>query len=103
MIVRAITYLKNVVRFWLPFFRLVEEVKEQCNVELVNDDVYMATAYDEFVRTVVLKGRGLGGKKEFTYDAVCLHYDLVMLLRYICWYKMCCIVACVLISLILSV
>ncbi len=50
----------------------MEEVKEQFNVEIENDDVYMATTYDEFVTAVVLRGRGLGGKKEFTYDAVSL-------------------------------
>lgn len=50
--------------------RLVEEVKDQCNVDIANDDVYMATTYDEFVTAIVLKGRGLGGKKEFVYDAI---------------------------------
>lgn len=54
----------------LLLYRLVEEVKDQCNVDITNDDVYMATTYDEFVTAIVLKGRGLGGKKEFVYDAV---------------------------------
>jgi len=49
--------------------RLVEEVKEKCGVELANEDVYMATTYDAFVKAVVLKSRG-GDAAEFTYDAV---------------------------------
>lgn len=49
--------------------RLVEEVKEKCGVELANEDVYMATTYDAFVKAVVLKSRG-GDAAEFSYDAV---------------------------------
>jgi len=49
--------------------RLVEEVKEKCGVQLANEDVYMATTYDAFVKAVVLKSRG-GDAAEFTYDAV---------------------------------
>lgn len=51
--------------------RLVEGVLEDCGIELANEEVYMATTYDEFVKAVILKGRG-GGAKEFTYDAVML-------------------------------
>ncbi|XP_002736701.1 cytosolic 10-formyltetrahydrofolate dehydrogenase-like [Saccoglossus kowalevskii] len=50
--------------------RLVEEVQQKCNgIKLQNEDVYMATTYDEFVQLVVRKGRG-EGEEEFTYDAV---------------------------------
>ena len=39
--------------------RLVEEIKEIFeSVELVNEDVYMATTFDEFSKLVVLKSRG---------------------------------------------
>lgn len=39
--------------------RLVEEIKEICeSVELINEDVYMATTFDEFSKLVVLKSRG---------------------------------------------
>ena len=44
-------------------------MKERCGVELTNDDVYMATTYEDFVKAVVVKSRG-GGEAEFTYDAV---------------------------------
>lgn len=62
--------IQNQTMMILLLYRLVEEVKDQCNVDITNDDVYMATTYDEFVTAIVLKGRGLGGKKEFVYDAV---------------------------------
>jgi len=50
--------------------RLVEEVKERCNVSLENDDVYMATSFDELIRSIVLIGRGIGTKKELVFDAI---------------------------------
>ncbi|XP_071816025.1 mitochondrial 10-formyltetrahydrofolate dehydrogenase-like isoform X1 [Apostichopus japonicus] len=49
--------------------RLVEEVKQKCNIELKNEDVYMATTLDAFVQLSVRKGRGLD-EEEFTFDAV---------------------------------
>ena len=50
--------------------RLVEEVKEKCpQISLVNEDVYMATTFEEFVAKCVLVSRG-GDAVEFTYDAV---------------------------------
>ena len=46
-------------------------MKIKCNgISLENEDVYMATTFDEFVKKVVLMGRGFTGKKEFTYNAV---------------------------------
>ncbi|XP_033116577.1 cytosolic 10-formyltetrahydrofolate dehydrogenase-like [Anneissia japonica] len=49
--------------------RLVEEVKEKCDVEIQNEDVYMATTLEDFIQMMVRKHRGLD-VKEFTYDAV---------------------------------
>jgi formyltetrahydrofolate dehydrogenase len=54
--------------------RLVEEVKEKCGIELQSEDVYMATTFDEFVKAVILQGRG-GGATEFTYDAIRMHVN----------------------------
>ncbi|XP_013783953.1 cytosolic 10-formyltetrahydrofolate dehydrogenase-like [Limulus polyphemus] len=50
--------------------RLVEEVKEKCKVELDNEDVYMATVFGEFVKTVVLKQRGESSGPTLVYDEV---------------------------------
>lgn len=49
--------------------RLVEEVREKCEIELQNEDVYMSTTYDEFVRTAVLKARGSGAASSMDYTA----------------------------------
>lgn len=52
-------------------YSLVEEVRSECGgVQLLNEDIYMAPSFDEFVRLVVLTSRGVGTKKEFVYDAV---------------------------------
>lgn len=54
--------------------RLVEEVKTKCNgITLANEEVYMATSFDEFVRAVVLKGRGGDSAVDIEYDAVKIH------------------------------
>ena len=64
------------VRTWtmcvlLGFVRLVEEVKQKCGgVQLENEDVYMATTFEEFVKRVVLVSRGVTDTKELVYDAV---------------------------------
>ena len=39
-------------------------------IQLKNDDVYMASLFGDFVQMVILMGRGVYGKSEFTYDAV---------------------------------
>lgn len=44
-------------------------MREKCGVEIINDDVYMATRFDDFCGTVVLKKRG-GSDTEFVFDAV---------------------------------
>ncbi len=49
--------------------RLVEEVRDRTGVELENDDIYMNTVFEQFIRLVVVKSRG-GGDTEFEFDAV---------------------------------
>lgn len=36
--------------FFMVFFRLVEEVKEKAGVSLENEDVFMATTFQEFIQ-----------------------------------------------------
>ncbi|XP_013396004.1 cytosolic 10-formyltetrahydrofolate dehydrogenase-like isoform X1 [Lingula anatina] len=56
--------------------RLVEEVKEKCSgLKIENEDVYMATTFDEFIYMVVQKSRGFGEPAEFVYDAVKMHVN----------------------------
>jgi len=50
--------------------RLVEEVKEATNVGMTNEDVFMATKFDDFVKSLVIISRGGGGKKELEFSAV---------------------------------
>ena len=42
---------------------LIFQVKEVCNVTLSNEEVFMATQFKDFVRTLVVVSRGGGGKK----------------------------------------
>lgn len=58
-----------------PFRRLVEEVKDRFNLELQNEDVFLATTFFEFGQTVVLKSRGGAASKEVVYDAVVMHVN----------------------------
>uniref|UniRef100_A0A2L2Y5B9 10-formyltetrahydrofolate dehydrogenase n=2 Tax=Parasteatoda tepidariorum TaxID=114398 RepID=A0A2L2Y5B9_PARTP len=54
--------------------RLVEELKEKCGISLENEDVYIATTFQEFTRAAILKQRGGSGTKlEFT--AVKMHVN----------------------------
>lgn len=55
--------------------RLVEEVKDKCHVPLNNEDVYMATQFDDFIRTVVLKARGGSGSPKLVFDPVMKHVN----------------------------
>ncbi|KAG2459914.1 AL1L2 dehydrogenase, partial [Polypterus senegalus] len=51
--------------------RLVEEIKEKCNgLQLQNEDVYMATTYEEFIQMVVRKLRGEDKEEEIIIDHV---------------------------------
>lgn len=56
--------------------RLVEELKDKIGVSLQNEDVFMATKFDEFIQCVVAKLRGGGsdgGKVE--YDPIVLNIN----------------------------
>ncbi|XP_043223831.1 cytosolic 10-formyltetrahydrofolate dehydrogenase-like isoform X1 [Amphibalanus amphitrite] len=55
--------------------RLLEEVKMKSGVELQNEDVFMASKFDDFVQTVVFVSRGGSLKPEFTYDAIKMHVN----------------------------
>ena len=53
----------------------MEEIRSHCSgLELLNEDVYMATTFEEFLRLAVLKSRGHSTKKEFVYDAVNINF-----------------------------
>ena len=43
--------------------RLIEEVKEEAAVTLTNEEVFMATQFKDFIKTIVVVSRGGGGKK----------------------------------------
>lgn len=47
--------------------RLVEEVKQKCEVSLTNEEVYMNTDYESFSRFAIMKSRGLT-EEEFQCD-----------------------------------
>ena len=47
--------------------RLVEEVRDVSGVAVANDEVFMNRTLEEFVKLVVLKGRG-GGVTDKTID-----------------------------------
>ncbi|XP_005090853.1 cytosolic 10-formyltetrahydrofolate dehydrogenase [Aplysia californica] len=50
--------------------RLVEEIKETCDVKVVVEDVYMNTVFEDLVMCVIKRGRGIEDKEPFTFDAV---------------------------------
>nr|XP_045727011.1 cytosolic 10-formyltetrahydrofolate dehydrogenase-like [Mirounga angustirostris] len=57
--------------FHLLFSRLVEEVKELCDeLELENEDVYMATTFGDFIQLLVRKLRGDDKDHECIIDYV---------------------------------
>merc|ERR1711962_649760 len=55
--------------------RLIEEVKEVCGVVLANENVFMATQFGDFVRTVIVFSRGGGGKKMQEYTKERMHVN----------------------------
>ncbi|KAJ1530815.1 hypothetical protein ONE63_005662 [Megalurothrips usitatus] len=55
--------------------RLVEEVKERFNLELQNEDVFLATTFFEFSQAVVLKSRGSNASQDVAYDAVVMNVN----------------------------
>lgn len=53
--------------------RLVEEVKQRCaSVQLQNEDVYMATTFQDFIQMFVRKLRGEDQEEELVIDYVSL-------------------------------
>lgn len=50
--------------------RLVEEVKDLAGIELLNEDVYMNTTFEEFCSAAVARSRGGADNKEVTYEGV---------------------------------
>jgi len=54
---------------------LVEEVKDKSGVSIANEDVFMATAFGEFLNMVVSVRRGGSGKKELEFEAVKMHVN----------------------------
>lgn len=53
--------------------RLVEEVKQKCaSVQLQNEDVYMATTFQDFIQMFVRKLRGEDQEEELIIDYVSL-------------------------------
>merc|ERR1719367_804970 len=53
--------------------RLVEEVKDKAGVEITNENVFMATAFADFIQTVVKASRGGSGAKELDFEPVKMH------------------------------
>jgi len=49
--------------------RLIEEVKEAAGVTLSNEEVFMATQFKDFIKTIVVVSRGGGGKKAQVYES----------------------------------
>ena len=54
--------------------RLVEELKDKVGVSLQNEDVFMATKFNEFIQCVVskLRGGGSDGSGKVEYDPIVL-------------------------------
>ncbi|XP_071528563.1 cytosolic 10-formyltetrahydrofolate dehydrogenase isoform X3 [Panulirus ornatus] len=55
--------------------RLVEETKEIAGVTLENEDVYMATTFQEFIQVMAIRLRGGDTKPVFEYDSVKMHVN----------------------------
>jgi len=54
----------------LHCFRLVEEVKDKAKVEIQNQDVFMATTFEEFSTRVIDVSRDSSGTKTVQYEPV---------------------------------
>ncbi|XP_035207691.1 mitochondrial 10-formyltetrahydrofolate dehydrogenase-like isoform X2 [Stegodyphus dumicola] len=55
--------------------RLVEELREKCGIVLENEDVYVSTQFNEFVKAAVLKLRGGGSSPKLEFKSVCVHVN----------------------------
>ncbi|XP_012978827.1 mitochondrial 10-formyltetrahydrofolate dehydrogenase isoform X3 [Mesocricetus auratus] len=50
--------------------RLVEEIRQKCGLQLQNEDIYMATKFEDFIQRVVRKLRGEDREAELMVDYV---------------------------------
>jgi formyltetrahydrofolate dehydrogenase len=55
--------------------RLVEEVKDKAGISITNEDVFMATAFGNFIQTVVKAARGGSGIKDLEFEAFKMHVN----------------------------
>jgi len=55
--------------------RLVEEVKDVCGLQIINEDVFMATQFSEFCKLIVIRLRGGGGSAIPDFDKVRMHVN----------------------------
>ncbi|XP_071440241.1 cytosolic 10-formyltetrahydrofolate dehydrogenase [Hetaerina americana] len=53
----------------MDIIRLIEEVKEKLNITLKNEDVFMASKFEDFLYVVVMKSRGDHLKKAISYES----------------------------------
>nr|CAD7400413.1 unnamed protein product [Timema cristinae] len=56
----------------MDIVRLVEEIREKLGIQMQNEDLFMASLFQEFADAVVLKSRG-GSKKDLTYNRISLN------------------------------
>lgn len=64
------------------FSRLVEEVKQKCaGVQLQNEDVYMASTFQDFIQMFVRRFRGEDQEEELVIDYVSPRINLNYLLE----------------------
>lgn len=58
--------------------RLVEEIKQKCGgVQLQNEDVYMATSFQEFIQMFVRRLRGEDQEEELVINYVSVKHSIV--------------------------
>ncbi len=57
--------------------RLVEEVRDTTGVSLTNEDVFMATAFGDFIQACVKAARGGSGVKELEFEPMKMHANKV--------------------------
>ena len=50
-------------------------MKDKSGVSITNEDVFMATAFSEFINMVISVRRGGSGKKELEFDAIKLNVN----------------------------
>lgn len=55
--------------------RLVEEIKENFDIKMAAEDVYMNTVFEDLLMSIIRRGRGIEDKEPFTYDAVIIYIN----------------------------